>query len=329
MPYTSHGPSHLGTPATTIHQVKGVPIFSGGADCRLDIEDWIKDVQYLLEASSVPSTLQFSTIVRHLGGGARKLVLNLPLNEQYMARVFEELRAEYSDCHLSFDPMADFYERRQRPQETATEYAIELEALLRTIEDRIYHNRPFPDRDYKLTQQFMRGVKDREARERIAPMRPRYMKFRELQAELRQLTRERMSSGGSNKTRNAQSLPQMAKEAGPARGQSTTTAPEAGLSQEQAILNLSALVQEMAANQRKFEDKIGGWEKNCATNMAYPTRGGRGYSRTPPYPGAGRPNEPVVCFNCGQEGHIKRGCRNPTVPTHPKGASTVDPPPLN
>ena len=41
-----------------------------------------------------------------------------------------------------------------------------------------------------LTQQFMRGVKDEKVTQRLAPMRPREMTFRELQVELRQLTRE-------------------------------------------------------------------------------------------------------------------------------------------
>ncbi len=42
----------------------------------------------------------------------------------------------------------------------------------------------------KLTQQFLRGFKDKEVYARIAPLKPRLLSFRELQVELRNLVRE-------------------------------------------------------------------------------------------------------------------------------------------
>ncbi|RXN39346.1 transient receptor potential cation channel subfamily V member 5-like protein [Labeo rohita] len=130
----------------------------------------------------MPANLGFATVVRHLSGEARRLVLNLPPNEQTTGRALEELRAEYSDMQTSLDPLADFYERFQRPGESACSYAIALEATLRSVEEAQYEGQPFIDRDCKLTRQFMRGLSDEEVYHRLAPMKPRLLSFRELQA---------------------------------------------------------------------------------------------------------------------------------------------------
>ncbi|KAE8287223.1 hypothetical protein D5F01_LYC15192 [Larimichthys crocea] len=139
------------------HQVKNVQVFSGSADSKMLIEDWVRDMQYLLEAIELPPHLRFSTVVRHLSGEARKLILNLPPRDQTPEKAFEELRAEYGDTQGSLDPLADFYERGQRSGESACSYAIALEATLRAVEDIQRGGKPFPDRDSKLTRQFLRG----------------------------------------------------------------------------------------------------------------------------------------------------------------------------
>lgn len=131
------------------HQVKNVQVFTGNVDSKILVDDWIRDMQYLLDAVELPIHLRFSTVVRHLGGEARKLVLNLPPNEQSPERAFDELKAEYSDAHSSLDPLADFYERNQKPGESACSFAIALEAVLRTVEESQRDGRPFPDRDGK------------------------------------------------------------------------------------------------------------------------------------------------------------------------------------
>ncbi|XP_049439144.1 uncharacterized protein LOC125892863 [Epinephelus fuscoguttatus] len=119
-------PSYSGF--TQTHQVKNVQVFSRGSECRILIEDWIRDMQYLLDAGGLPPNLSFPTIVRHLSGEARRLILNLPPPEQIPQRAFDELRADYGDMQRSLDPLADFYERSQRTEESACSYAIALEA---------------------------------------------------------------------------------------------------------------------------------------------------------------------------------------------------------
>ena len=63
------------------HQGKNVQVFTGNADSKILVEDWVCDMQYLLEAVELPMHLRLSTVVRHLSGEARKLVLNLHPND--------------------------------------------------------------------------------------------------------------------------------------------------------------------------------------------------------------------------------------------------------
>ena len=172
------------------HQGKNVQVFTGNADSKILVEDWVCDMQYLLEAVELPMHLRFSTVVQHLSGEARKLVLNLHPNNQTPEKAFMEMKAEYGDSHSSIDPLADFYERSQRTGESPCSYAIVLEAKLRAVEECQIGGRPFPDRDSKLPRQFLRGLNDEEVYVRIAPMKPRLWSFRELQDELRNLAKE-------------------------------------------------------------------------------------------------------------------------------------------
>lgn len=287
---------------TQTHQVRNVQVFSGGPDCRILIEDWIRDMQYLLDAGGMPENLSFATVVRHLSGEARRLVLNLPPNEQMAGRAFEELRAEYSDMQTSLDPLADFYERYQRPGESACSYAIALEATLRSVEDAQYGGQPFPDRDSKLTRQFMRGLSDEEVFHRIAPMKPRLLSFRELQAELRNLARETRKFQTQPKAKKTYALAQFTTVSGNQSGEKPRT--EKGNRQNTDLTELTAMVKKLVSSQ---EDQL-----NRLTQLEAKV----GASPQTVFPHTQRPQEVsdtagrgVVCYRCGKPGHIARLCR--------------------
>ena len=91
------------------HQVKHIPTFTG-QEKTLSIDDWVRDASYLIDTTAIPVHLQFSTIVRYLGGSARKLILNLPLELQTPKDAFAELKAQFSDILSGGDPLAEFYE---------------------------------------------------------------------------------------------------------------------------------------------------------------------------------------------------------------------------
>ena len=294
------------------HQVKSVPVFTGRDQASsIAIDDWVRDLKYLIDTTSMPVDMQFSTIVRYLGGTARKLVLNLPPKQQTPSHAFTELKAQFGDTVLAGDPLANFYERMQIPNEPPSIYAVELEATLRTIEERSSQGRPFPNRNSMLTQQFMRGVKDEKVTQRLAPMRPRDMTFRELQVELRQLEREArmaaaLKTGAKIQSQQSQQLRSQYEQ----QRTSYTPDPTANV-QSQPVKkdhNLKTdhdVLQDLVLTVRQLAEKV---ERMAA--------GPREVQRPK------RDQQPdgqrvFICHKCGQEGHIARGCRR--VPLNPEG----------
>lgn len=274
------------------HQVKNVQVFTGNPDCKILVEDWVRDMQYLLEAIELPPHLRFSTVVRHLSSEARKLILNLPPYEQTPEKAFEELRAEYGDTRGSLDPLADFYERCQNSGESACSYAIALEAKLRAVEDKQRGGKPFPERDSKLTRQFMRGLTDEDVYMRIAPMTPRLLSFRELQAELRHLAREVKKFQPFNKAKKAFTQVHVtSEESGNVKRERTKPVSE--------LSELTEMVKRLALSQEEQMAKLAHLELRIASPPPTPFS----------VPGRANQNAGFTCFRCGRLGHTARVCR--------------------
>ncbi len=281
------------------HQVKRVPIYTGCEGSTIEIEDWVRDTRYLIETTAIPTEMQFSTIVRYLGGAARKLVLNLPPDQQTINFAFAELKAQFGDSLMSGDPLAEFYERVRLQKESPGIYAVELEATLRTVEERMNKTQPWPNRNKMLTQQFMRGVRNEKITNRLAPMKPREMSFRELQIELRQIEREnRMGSTMTTDTTKALSQPQYARPTYQSAPPKQTKAP-ATQEAQRTPLNSSndEVLQNLILTVQKLTQKV---DQMSTMPIQY-------QHRRQEYQAS---NRQITCHKCGQDGHIARGCRN-------------------
>lgn len=278
------------------HQVKNVQVFTGNPDCKILVEDWIRDMQYLLEAIELPMHLRFSTVVRHLGGEARNLILNLPPHDQTPEKALEELRAEYSDTQGSLDPLADFYERSQYSGESACSHAIALEAKLRTVEEKQRGGKPFLDCDSKLTRQFMRGLSDEELYTRIAPMAPRLLSFRELQAELRSLTRE------TRKFQTWSTAKKMYAQVHVTSGGGGNTQIDRSKHTSE-ISELTEMVKKLALIQEEQMAKLSQLElRMTSPPLSSPIA-------VQPAKGKARQSPSFVCYRCGEPGHTATVCR--------------------
>lgn len=273
------------------HQVKNVQVFTGNADSKMLIEDWICDPQYLLEAIELPPHLRFLTVVRHLSGEARKLILNLSPHDQTPEKAFGELRTEYGDIQGSLDNLADFYERSQRPGESACSYAIALEATLRAVEESQRGGKSFPDRDCKLTRQFLRGLNDEEVYMRISPMKPRLLSFRELQDELRNLAKETKKFQPCNRQKKTCAQVQVTSECKTEKAKHTSEWSE-----------LTQLVKKLALCQEEQMAKLAHLESRIAApfSASFPS------PRARPHPEPATQASTVICHRCGKQGHVAR-----------------------
>ena len=133
--------------------------------------------------------------MRHTRGKARDVILNLESRGEVTAEAaIAELIEEFGKGCTAAMPIATFFARRQRPDESPTEFAIALEALLRRTEDAQRRQGRkaslCDDWDLLLTTQFMTGLQDEAVRQRLAPMQPRCMSFRDLRQELRVISEE-------------------------------------------------------------------------------------------------------------------------------------------
>ena len=280
----------------TTQQIKGVTTFTGKSGPR--IEDWVRDMKYILESKgpALPR-VQFNEIVRHTGGRARDLLLNLELcGEEHMtpSAAFRELLEEYGDGNCLMSPMAEFYGRMQQTNESPSEYAVALEAKLRVAKDRGEQAAVVsqPKRDSMLATQFMHGLRDQRVRARLAPMRPREMTFRELRGELRVIEAE-------EKVASAQMYRQEVKQE---------------TKENQALAELTRAMQQLATTQQQHmelihqtvadqERKLAAFEGRLGQAQHYQNRGMRGVNR-----GGRQTQQPRVCFTCGQPGHFYASC---------------------
>ena len=108
------------------HQLKGVPVFLGSTSQKhnLKVEDWARDMTYLLTAKgSQPSSVQFHEVVRHTKGRARIVVLNLESRDGVVTAeaAITELVDEFGEEFTTSMLIATFFTKKQRSGESTSD----------------------------------------------------------------------------------------------------------------------------------------------------------------------------------------------------------------
>ncbi|RXN19290.1 transient receptor potential cation channel subfamily V member 5-like protein [Labeo rohita] len=137
---------------------------------------------------------------------------------------------------------------------SACSYTIALEATLRSVEEAQYEGQPFPDRDGKLTRQFMRGLGNEEVYHRLVPMKPRILSIRELQAELHNLARESRKFQTQPKAKKAYAQAQFTTASGNQSGENPRT--EKANRQNSELTELTGLVKKLVSSQEDQIDRL-------------------------------------------------------------------------
>lgn len=119
------------------------------------------------------------------------------------------------------------------------------------MEEAQYGGQPFPDRDSKLTRQFIRGLSDEEVYHRIASMKPRLLSFRELQSELRNLARDTRKFQTQPRAKKTYTQAQFTTTSGNLSDEKLRT--EKGKRQNTDLNELSVMVKKLVSSQ---EDQI-------------------------------------------------------------------------
>ena len=314
----------------TTHQAKGVATFTGKAKHGPRLEDWIRDIRFLLESKGTArGLLQFHEVVRYTGGRARDVLLNLESRAPEgldAEAAFSELLEEYGEDRSALSPVAKFYSRVQRENETPTEFAIALEATLREVEEaRRRRGQSYSEeenRDKMLATQFMCGLRDLRYKQRLAPMQPRSMSFRDVRRELHIIAEEERQAEEIRRRRAplytmsevAQSLPQVkvqgakgpekptqsVKEAGPREQNDSDMLPLQQLLAQQMDEVKSLCREQVEALGRVLREQRQEGQQLMQLEAAVlqPRIVGQPLQRSP-FSG---------CFRCGNKGHLARNC---------------------
>ena len=335
----------------TTHQLKGVPSFSG-RDKNIRVEDWIRDMKYILEAKGLTTDdMQFHEVVRNTSGRARDVVLNLESRRPKAVTAemaFRELLEEFGEDSLVTSPMTRFYSREQKLGETASEYAVALEALLRRIEERGRrqgYNSLFGDsRDVLLTTQFMAGLRDGRTKQRLAPMQPRTMAYKDLRKELRVIAEEQqrtdermrqqtridddlpfysMSEAANSKPNPGPKAPK-SKEPAPGQGGKLATDSDLQALVTKQIEEIQAMrleqreaIQLVRRDQSQTNYRLAQLEEAVFAPAVQP----RQYDPRQKWPRFSG------CYTCGSKQHLARNCPGQQQPTGPQSPQMKTTPP--
>ena len=232
--------------------------------------------------------------------------------------------------------MAKFYSRVQRENETPTEFAISLEVTLREVEEmrrrRGQSGFEEENRDRTLATQFMSGLKDLRYRQRLAPMQPRSMTFRDIRRELHIIAEEERQAEEIRRRRApffamnelAQCLPQQTSEGRPQKQSAAMKEPETPTPAPSVITPAfqQLLFKQMEEMKVMCQEQVTAMGRLLNAQQQHGQRLMRLEAAVFPsqIPSQPRQKTPFTgCFNCGDMRHLTRNCpEDRRAPPHAK-----------
>lgn len=270
-----------------------LPTFSGErgkGDSSFEL--WRFEVQCLIDTGRHIGVIGQS-IRRSLRGSAAEVAMRMG-SVATPAEIIAKFRSFYGVVDDQETLLENFYSAHQLPDETVTDWACRLEGLLTRADSSLLTG----ERNMRLHNKFWSGLRQ-DLREVSGHKADSIDSYEDLCIAVRSIerSREKMSDTGSAKPKSA-------------TAKSAKAAPDnEGQDDLKAMVNqLTAAIKSL---EKKFEGKpsnTGGYRGNSHgyrgqghRGDGYSSRGrGRGYGNQP------RPD--IICWRCGQPGHIKARC---------------------
>lgn len=280
-------------------------VFSGDKKSDVSYELWKYEVICLMkEAESMETVLQ--SIRRSVKGEAAHVIMRLGVSAS-VDEILYKFDSVYGNVMEKEDILAEFYSAKQRDDETCSAWSCRLEELL-TMAMKVGKVQSHASNDMLRTM-FYKGMRQ-DLKDICGYLYHSIHDFDKLRIEVRKIEAEHPSKTATSQSKVKQG---MAKNA---------VAKQKDVVEDDRFEALQAQINQLRTQQQYYQPPSQGSYSNKKGKQPY-IKGkkgqsrGRGYSHRLPEPNAfpasseesAPESDKVICYRCGQEGHIAIGCR--------------------
>lgn len=283
-----------------------ISIFSGDRKSDVSYDLWKYEVTCLMKESKSEETV-LQTIRRSVRGEAANVIMRLGVSAS-IDEVLHKMDSIYGNVLEKEDVLAEFYSARQKDDESCSAWSCRLEETLNTA---VKLGKVLPrNTNEMLKTMFYKGMR-RELKDLCGYLYHSIHDFDLFRVEVRKIEMEHPAKTTADKPKQA-----LAKGA---------TVSKTDTSVDEKFEELQAQINQLQSQQQYYRPPFPGNRQRPAFQRGrrgHPSsRGQPGYTyRMPAHPigpSAPRPtnpqwkqqSDPVICYKCGQEGHIALGCR--------------------
>ena len=298
-----------------VEQTPKLTAFTGGSD---DFDAWEYEVQGLLADGRHEEATLREAVRKSLKGDAARVLRSLGRSPS-VTQILDKLRGIYGPVDTGSDLLERFCRQVQGGNETVSDWGCRLERLMTQVRE---SGQLTGDPELLLRSRFWKGLYSDRLREATRFRAETISDFDRLRVEARKTEQELADRDGGGKGRKLQT-----------QGQVTDVPLSMFEALQRRVAVLEARLAEGDWNRRgraPIQDgdqraspaaaERGDWNRRerapIQDSNQRVSSAAAGRDKTVPIVGKGNGDlmqEDIICFRCGQPGHIARGCRSETL----------------